>query len=39
MFKDPFKNEVFQVMEYVQGTEILDQIALMGQLYSESDAK
>jgi serine/threonine protein kinase len=24
IFKDPFKSEVFQVMEYVEGREILD---------------
>jgi len=27
MFRDDFKNEVYQVMQYVEGSEILDEIA------------
>ena len=27
IFNDGFKNEVYQVMEYVEGQEILDEIA------------
>jgi len=37
IFKDYFKNEVYQVMEFVEGHEILDTIASMGR-YDEADA-
>lgn len=38
IFKDYFKNEVYQVMEFVEGHEILDTIASMGR-YDETDAQ
>lgn len=37
MYKNEFKNEIYQVMEYVEGSEILDEIAQSGA-YSERDA-
>lgn len=38
IFKDYFKNEVYQVMEFVEGHEILDTVASMG-CYDEADAQ
>lgn len=39
IFKDYlYKNEVYQVMEFVEGHEILDTVASMG-LYDEADAQ
>jgi len=34
IFSNEFKNEVYQVMEYIEGQEILDEIAISGA-YSE----
>ena len=38
MFKDQFKNEVYQVMQFIEGKEICDAIASMGK-YDEVDAQ
>ncbi len=38
IFSNEFKNEVYQVMEYIEGQEILDEIAVSGA-YSEQDAQ
>ena len=37
IFRDDFKNEVCQVMQFVKGSELLDEIAKMGK-YTEADA-
>jgi hypothetical protein len=37
VYRNAFKNEIFQVMEYVEGSEILDEIA-QSDAYSERDA-
>ncbi len=37
IYRNEFKNEIYQVMEYVEGSEILDEIAQSGA-YSERDA-
>jgi serine/threonine protein kinase len=38
IFRNEFKNEVFQVMEYIEGQEILDEIAQSGA-YTKSEAQ
>lgn len=38
IFRDDFKNEIYQVMQYIEGSEILDEIAQMGK-YDEKDAQ
>lgn len=38
IFNDPFKKEVYQVLEFIEGSEILDEIALAGS-YSEAEAQ
>jgi serine/threonine protein kinase len=38
IYRNEFKNEIYQVMEYVEGSEILDEIAQSGA-YSERDAQ
>lgn len=37
IFEDKFKNEVYQVLEFVEGQEILDEIA-QARAYDEQDA-
>jgi serine/threonine protein kinase len=38
LFKDEFKSEVYIVMQYVEGKEIMDMLAEMGR-YDERDAR
>lgn len=38
IFKDQFKNEVYEVMQFIEGKEILDTIASLGK-YDEADAQ
>lgn len=38
LFRDNFKNEVYMVMECIEGEEILDHIAKMEDNYREYDA-
>ena len=37
MFRDEFRHEIYQVMQLVQGSELLDEIAKR-EKYSEADA-